>query len=105
MSIDIAPGSKVTVKVVQTPANAAATKTLVRLLSKDHGVKLENERLRKSRKTSLRSKQRGGRTWYNYVPKIFPVKGIAGESGTIVASLDVLTDLASVEKYVEVSKA
>lgn len=105
MSNDIAPGSKINVKVIQTPTNAAATKTIVRLLSKDHSVKLENERLRKTRKSHLTHHQRGGRQWYVWVPKIFPVKGVAGESGTIVASLDVLTDLRSVEKFVEVTKA
>jgi hypothetical protein len=101
----IAPGSKVTIKVVTRPSTAAATKTVVRLLSKDQVVKDENERLRKSRKTSHRTKQRGGRQWNIWTPKIHPVDGSIGETGTIVASLDVLTDLRSVAKFVEITKA
>ena len=34
-----------------------------------------------------------------------PVKGDVGESGTILASPDVITDLNSVERFVEVSAA
>jgi hypothetical protein len=99
---DIKPGSKISVKVLKRPASAAAVKTVVRLLSKDVTVKHENARLKQARENHFRQKRRGGRFWDILVPKQHPVKGEPGESGVITASLDVLTDLKSVAKYVEV---
>ncbi len=101
----IAPGSKINVKVVKHPSNAAACKTLVKLLSKDPLVHKENARLRKARARHITNHQRGGRTWYVRVPKQRPVEGKLGETGTIIATLDVLTELKSVQRFVEVSKA
>ena len=104
---DITPGTTVTVKIVKQPASDAARKTLVRLLSKDAEVVAENKRLKKVRKTNQTHSPRGGRwrVWEGRLPKQHPVEGKVGESGTILASVDVLTDLSSVEKYVEVSAA
>ncbi|MCX5658242.1 MAG: hypothetical protein NTW19_00800 [Planctomycetota bacterium] len=102
---DIAPGSTVNVKVVKKPTTAAAAKTIVRILSKSVRVKAENERLRKSRKTHFRQAGRGGRLWNINVVKQHPVKGIEGESETLTATLDVLTDLRSVSRFVDVTKA
>ncbi|MEE9212090.1 MAG: hypothetical protein V3U29_05495 [Phycisphaeraceae bacterium] len=101
----IAPGSRVTVKVVKHPANAAATKTIVRLLSKDHAVKAQNQRLRDIRATRNKPTRRGGRIWISRLVKQRPVRGRVGESGTITATLDVLQDLRSVNRFVEVAKA
>lgn len=102
---NIATGDKITVKVVQQPSNAAARKTIVRLLSKDHDVKAENRRIEKSRTRHTKQKQRGGRMWTVRLVKQRPVKGDVGESGTIMASADVIRDLGSVERFVEVGKA
>lgn len=101
----IAPGSKVQVKIVKRPTNAAASKTIVRLLSKDKSVKKDNERLRKARQTHFRQNRRGGRFWDVNVVKQHPVAAEPGTSKTIVATLDVLTDLKSVSRFVEVTKA
>lgn len=104
---DITPGTTVTVKVVKEPNSAAARKTLVRLLSKDPEVVKENKRLKKVRKVNQTFSTRGGRwrVWEGRLVKQNPVAGNVGEAGTILASVDVLTDLKSVEKYVEVSAA
>jgi hypothetical protein len=102
---DITPGSKVQVKVTKEPTNAAARKTIVRLLSKDRTVKTENERLRKARKNNFRQGRRGGRFWDIHVPKQSAVQAHAGTSKTITATSDVLTDLRSVSRFVEVTKA
>ena len=104
---DITPGSTVTIKIVKTPTNEGARKTLVRLLSKDAEVVAENKRLKKVRKTNQTHSPRGGRwrVWEGRLPKQRPVKGELGESGTILATVDVLTDLGSVEKFVEVTAA
>lgn len=104
---DITPGSTVNIKIVKQPANEGARKTLVRLLSKDPEVVAENKRLKKVRKTNQTHSPRGGRwrVWEGRLPKQRPVTGAVGESGTIFASPDVVTDLGSVEKFVEVSPA
>ena len=104
---DITPGSTVTVKVVKEPTSAAARKTLVRLLSKDPVVVKENQRLKTVRARNTSFSTRGGRwrIWESRLVKQNPVAGTVGESGKILASVDVLTDLKSVEKFVEVSAA
>src|SRR5688572_671210 len=102
---NIAPGSQVTLKVVKEPTSAAARKTIVRLLSKDRGVKRENERLRKARVKHFSQSRRGGRFWDVNVVKQAAVEAKPGVSKTITASLDVLSDLRSVSRFVEVSKA
>lgn len=102
---NIAPGSRVNVKVVKRPTNAAAQKTLVRLLSKDAKARAENRRLARARQSGFRQKQRGGRFWDINVVKQQPVQARQGEAGTITATLDVLKDLRSVSRFVEVTPA
>jgi len=103
----IAPGSKIAVTITRSPSNAAAKKTLVRVLSRDAGVKKENARLAKTRKVNTRVTVRGGRlrVWEGRLVKQHPVKGVVGETGTFLATLDVLKDLASVAAFVEVKAA
>ena len=91
---DITPGTKVNVKIVSYPTNAAATKTLVRLLSKDEKIVTENARLRRIRKQKYDPQPRGGRLYAGHIVKQRPIKGVVGEQGTILASVDVLTDLS-----------
>src|SRR5262245_61093498 len=102
---NIKPGSRVNVKVVKLPTNAAASKTIVRILSKDRSVRKENERLSRVRRDNWEQKRRGGRFWDNNVVKQNAVKPTTGVSKTVVASLDVLADLRSVSKFVEVTPA
>lgn len=103
----IAPGNKIAVTIVKTPTNVAARKTLVRVLSRDAGVKKTNARLYATRKANERVTVRGGRLrlWEGRVVKQHPVKGNIGETGTFTATLDVLKDLASVARFVEVKAA
>lgn len=107
MPQNITPGSQITVKVVKQPTNLAATKTLVRVLSKDPAVKAENDRLARVRVSKETHSPRGGRwrVWESRHPKVHPVKGRIGDSGTLVASLDVIRDLQSVSRFVEVASA
>ncbi|MEX2213980.1 MAG: hypothetical protein WD768_07620 [Phycisphaeraceae bacterium] len=105
MATQIKPGSRILVKVVKAPTNAAAEKTLARLLCKDAAAKREVNRQRSIRKRLYDPKPRGGRTYAGHIVKQQPMHGKLGESGTITASLDVLRDLASVERFVEVTPA
>ena len=104
---DIAAGTRVNLKVVKTPTSAAAAKTLVRLLSKDADVKAHNARHRRIRQRAQTMSPRGGRwrVWESRLAKQHPVAGRVGEAGVITASVDVLRDLKSVERFVEVSAA
>ena len=101
----ITPGSQVHIKVVKRPTNAAASKTLARLLSKDATVAIENKRLDKVRKSNYKPRMRGGRLYGGQMVKLHPVKGQLGDAGTVTATLDVLTDLKSVSRFVSVEAA
>lgn len=103
--MDIAPGSKVNVKVVKHPTSQSARKTLVRLLSKDAEHKAEQKLMAKTRAKHYSPRRRGGRLYGGQMRKIMRVHGEMGESGTIVATMDVLRDLISVSRFVEVSAA
>ncbi len=104
---DIQPGTPVTVKVVKQPTNAAASKTLARLLGKDPGHAAEQKRHAKVRKRAQWKSPRGGRwrVWESRLAKQRPVTGSAGESGTLTATYDVMNDLRSVERFVVVTPA
>lgn len=103
---NITPGSNVTFKIVKAPTNAAATKTLVRLLSKDLQHKAEINRRRQVRKAGYNPSPRGGRLYAGHV--VFTqksIKGVPGEQGTLKATVDVVRDLQSVQRFVEVTAA
>ena len=102
---NITPGQTVHVKVVQQPSNTAARRTLERLLSKDPQAQREQERLRRARQRHTRHQQRGGRQWTVRVVKQHPLQGQRGEEGTIRATVDVLRDLGSVQRFIEVEPA
>jgi len=105
MHDDIQPGSSIHVKVASQPTNVAATKTLVRLLSKDSAVREENKRIAKLRKIHHNPQMRGGRLYGGRMVKLRPVKGKVGEEGTIIATIDVLADLKRVSRFLEITKA
>ena len=102
---EITPGSKITVKVVKTPASESARKTLERVLMKSPAMKAEDARLKRARQNNIKNEMRGGRIYPRRVPKQHPVKGAVGDEQTITATLDVIRDLKSVERFIEVSAA
>jgi len=99
---NVKPGSKISVKVVKPVTNVAASKTIARVLSKDAAVKAENKRLRKVRDRNYNPQMRGGRLYGGRLIKQRPVKGELGESGVVTATVDVIRDLQSVSRFVEV---
>ncbi len=102
---NIKPGSKVSVKVVNIPTNAAARKTIARILSKDKAVHAENIKQSRIRRKNYSPAMRGGRLYSGRVVKQHPVKGERGESGVVLATMDVIRDLQSVRRFVEVGSA
>jgi hypothetical protein len=103
MAIDVAPGTLVQVKVTHRPRRAAGVKTLERLFRKDSSIKKAVERLQKTRVT--RFDRRGGRPWGDRPPQLQPFKIERGASCKIVASVDVIKDLASLGDTVEITPA
>ncbi|MAX25942.1 MAG: hypothetical protein CMJ19_15700 [Phycisphaeraceae bacterium] len=103
--MDIQIGTNVQVKVVKQPTNEAAIKTLRRVLAKDESIKAEKKRLDKVADSKLRYKTRGGRPWIQRMVKIHPAQGVQGEQGVIFASADVINDLKSVSRFIEVTPA
>ncbi len=104
---DITPGSQVHVAVTKSPTSAAATKTLVRLLSKDPAAKKRNGRIKRSRLLNPKFSPRGGRwrVWESRQPKILTVLGQPGETATIFAGTQELRELASVQRFIDVKPA
>jgi len=96
-------GSSINVKVTKTPTNAAATKTIKRVLSKSPDVRAEQNRLEKVRVKQYNPQRRGGRMYGGRMVKIDPIKAIIGDQGTITATMDVINDLKSVSRFIEVT--
>ncbi len=101
MAIDVAPGTVVQVKIARKPRRVAAVKTLEKLFRKDAGVSKAVKRLQKTR--VVRTHRRGGRLWADRPPQLKPFRIERGASCKIVASLDVLKDLASLGDDIEVT--
>ncbi|MEM6333151.1 MAG: hypothetical protein AAF078_09755 [Planctomycetota bacterium] len=99
----IQPGQTITVTVTKPVTREAASKTLARLLAKDETHKAELDRRAKVRRKGYDPQPRGGRLYGGHVKITHaPVKGQQGETGTIRATPDVIRDLKSVERFVEV---
>lgn len=101
----IKPGARVNVKVAKAPTNEAARKTLVRVLSKSDQVKARNAHLRKVRDAKYNPSMRGGRLYGGRMIKLPAIKPDRGVEQTLTATVDVLVDLKSVGRFVEVTPA
>ncbi len=102
---NIRPGSQIRVKVTKRPTNVAANKTLARVLAKSPTARAEQNRLEKVRVKQYSPRMRGGRLYSGRMVKIPPVKGTLGDEGVIIATVDVIKDLKSVARFIEVSDA
>lgn len=103
MPTDIRPGQWVTVKITKRPRSEGGVKTLIRLFEKDRTAQQERQRL--SRARVVRGHVRGGRIWHDRPARIVVPQIAAGTSCKLFASLDVLRELASVGKCVEITPA
>lgn len=100
---DIKPGQWITVTVKQEPRTDAGRKTLVRMLNKDPEVRKEQERKKKTRPVG--EHQRGGRMWKDRPRHLRPTTVEAGKSFRVLATIDVLKDMQSLEPYVDLAPA
>jgi len=103
MAGEIKPGQWITVKVKSQPKAAAGRKTLVRLAEQDPKIKRERERLARSRPVG--GHRRGGRIWADRPPRVNIVEVKPGATYRIFGSVDVLRDLKSIDRYVELTPA
>jgi len=99
---EIKPGTQVRVEVVAEPTNQAARKTLARLLSKDLDAYEDDKRQRRIRQRGYNPQPRGGRLYGGHLVKQHVRQGTLGEKGEIRATVDVLRDLGSVQRFVRV---
>jgi hypothetical protein len=105
MLVDVKPGNTVSVKVRKTPTNQAAAKTISRLLAKDPGGRKARMERKKLLRYASERRRRGGRIWVvrPKAPALF--SPTQGASCTLLATSDVIKDLRSVERFIEVSAA
>ena len=102
--MELKPGSTVTIEIKNTPTTAAGKKTLARLCRKDPGV-LRRQRHQDRHRPSWQMWRRGGRMWHH---QMFSTSGVDFKPGTkytVFASLDVVRDLASVERWINIKPA
>jgi hypothetical protein len=102
--MDITPGTTVSVEITAPPTRAAAIKTLNRVCRKDHKV-AEYHRIMKDNRPSWQLSRRGGRWWHHQMRTRPNVQLVPGAKYTVRATVDVLRDLASVERWVKVTPA
>ncbi len=105
MALDVQPGSRINITVTKTPTNESAAKTLSRIFAKDVNSKSARRDRKKLRTAFTDGRQRGGRIWY-VRPKaprlVMPEKDSAC---TVLATVDVIRDLGSVTRFVDVKQA
>ena len=96
--MDIQPGSNVKITVKSTLKTDRAKKTLARVFMKD----LEIRKTRNTNPKPVTSTIRAGRFW-NHRPSGSVLRAPSvGDSAQVVATVDVIRDLQSVEKYIAV---
>ena len=103
MLADIQPGQQINVTVTSEPKAAAKRKTLIRLCEKDEQMCAERKRLQRARPVTFH--RRGGRPWGDRPYRVQVVNTAPGASYKIFASTDVLRDLESIAKHVNVTPA
>lgn len=105
MSVNISPGTQINIKVIKTPTNEAAAKTLSRIFAKGPGARKLRETRKALRSNAMDVRRRGGRPWEvrQKAPRLFmPQKG---DACSVRATCALLGDLRSVASFVEVASA
>ena len=99
--MQLQPGVTVTVTVNRPITNRAAARTLARIFLKDPEV----SRRRRHRPKQVETHMRGGRLWRHRKPGSVAVTPRVGDHCRLVCTVDVIRDLASVERFIEVQPA
>lgn len=96
--MDIQPGSQVKITVKSTIHSAAAGKTLARLFMKDPQI----QKVRLTRPKRVIESPRAGRIWRHRPKGTSQQQPEVGESAQVLATVDVIRDLKSVARYVDI---
>ncbi len=96
---EIEPGSKVKVTITSGSYSEAASKTLARLFLKDPRI----GKTRRRGPKPVRGRIRAGRVWNGRPRGSVAAPPRKGDSCELVCTLDVVRDLGSVARYVEVT--
>jgi len=102
--MDIAPGCNILLEVVKWPRAAAARKTLVRLFRADPEAR-RRQRSQKRKRPSWQTWRRGGRMWHHQMKSKPGLELQPGAKAHVLATVDVIRDLARLAPYVKVCKS
>lgn len=102
MSIDVQPGSNISVTVTANPTNQAAAKTLSRVFASDPANRKQRAQRKKLRTNMMDGRQRGGRIWMvrPKAPRLFQPK--KGDACQLFATSALIRDLRSVSRFIEI---
>ena len=100
---DLTANATVTCTVTSMPKNESATKTIRRLMRMQPEIQKDLSMLARRRaKTDNIPTRRAGRVWVNRKRPTALTRVAVGESFTLFISPQVLPDIKSVEKYLDV---
>lgn len=99
--MSLIPGKTVSIEIVAPPSTPAGRKTLLRLCAKDPGV-TRQKRQQSRKRPSWQTWRRGGRQWHHQMRSKTPVRLVAGNRYSVLATVDVIRDLDSVKRWVKV---
>lgn len=102
--MSITPGAVVTIELTSEPRRDSARKTLIRVFRKDPVVARNQRRLGRQR-PSWEEWRRGGNMWHHQMRSEPGVSLRVGARYNVLASIDVVRDLASVADCVKVTPA
>jgi len=100
--MDIPVGAPVSIEITAPPRSEAAQKTLMRLCRKDLSV-VRHHRKQQTKRPSWEEWIRGGKYWHHQMKSKPAVQIEAGQKYEIRATLDVIRDLKTVERWVKVT--
>jgi len=100
--MEVEPGASIVVEIRKSPTGEAARKTLLRVCAKDSNVQRQQRR-QKAQRPSWQDKRRGGRFWHHQMKSQSPVSLAPGRTYELRATLDVVRDLESVARYVNIT--
>ncbi len=105
MTAEIAVGGKIRIKVLKTPRSLAGRKTLLRILMKDEAHKKQHESNSRHRRSAIEQRRHAGRPWFVIPKKSLPITADSGQEAVVLATVDVVTDLAKLRPFLEISPA
>lgn len=100
--MDIPVGAAVSIEITAEPRSESARKTLMRLCRKDPAV-MKHHRRQQSRRPSWEEWVRGGKYWHHQMKTQPAVQLAPGQKYDVRATLDVIRDLNTVQRWVKVS--